>query len=212
MAARYERSKSTLSSFVKKGIDNVKQKYLSNLGIGSPKYVETLKMFESLSKIADGLCGGVESDDEFTKLQHRVVNIHALAVREISVWHTQILRRLRRTAFVKTGWAILLVRDVPCKIFDHILDICTANTSFATTVVRTNKDISVKFTDVRKVMYIFKYCGIIGNLSKDFKNLGKAKVITSEEKSFQLFYKKRNEQLKVTCHFGFWNSHGIPQF
>ena len=54
MAARYERSKSTLSSFVKKGIDDVEQKYLINLGIGSPKYVETLKMFQSLSKIADG--------------------------------------------------------------------------------------------------------------------------------------------------------------
>ena len=94
-------------------------------------------MLQSSARL--GRLWGVESDDEFTKLQHRVVNIHALAVREISVWHTQILRRLRRTAFVKTGWTILLVRDVPCKIFDHILDICTANTSFATTVVRTNQ-------------------------------------------------------------------------
>ena len=55
-------------------------------------------------------------------------------------------------------------------------------------------------------MYIYKYCGIIGILSKDIKNSGKAKVITSEEKSFQLFYTKIIEQLKVTCHFGFWNS------
>ena len=31
-------------------------------------------------------------------------------------------------------------------------------------------------------------------------------MITSEEKSFQLFYTKIIEQLKMTCHFGFWNS------
>ena len=54
-------------------------------------------------------------------------------------------------------------------------------------------------------MYIFRYCDIIGISSKDIKNSGKAKVIT-DEKSFQLFYTKIIEQLKVTCHFGFWNS------
>ena len=47
-------------------------------------------MFESLSRIANGLCGGVESDDEFTKVQHRFVNIHSFAARKISFWHTHV--------------------------------------------------------------------------------------------------------------------------
>ena len=86
----------------------------------------------------------------------------------------------------------MLVRDVPCKVFKHIVDICTANTSYATAVVPTDKDISIKFMHIRKVMFLFKYCGVTGNLGKNFKNLGRAKVVTSEEKPFQLFYKKRN--------------------
>ena len=46
---------------------------------------------------------------------------------------------------------------------------------------------------------------IVRRLSRRIKNSGKTKVIT-DEKSFQLFYTKIIEQLKVTCHFGFWNS------
>ena len=94
-----------LSSFVKEVLEKGKSKYRSNLGIGSPKYVESMKMFENLTKIASGLCKEVETEDEFEKLEHHIVEIHPFAVREISIWHSQIMRRLRKTAFVQTGWS-----------------------------------------------------------------------------------------------------------
>jgi hypothetical protein len=112
-------------------------------------------MFENLAKIADSLCQGVDLDDDFEKLKHRVVPIHTFAVREISVWNAQIRKRLGRKAYVKTGWKIVLVRDLPMKIYEHIEGPCTANTRYATNVSRSSKKDIVQFTDIRKVNYIF---------------------------------------------------------
>jgi hypothetical protein len=41
--------------FVKEVLSNGKAKYLKDLGIGSPKYVESSRMFDNLLKIAGGL-------------------------------------------------------------------------------------------------------------------------------------------------------------
>ena len=65
-----------LSSFVKEVLEKGKSKYRSNLGIGSPKYVESMKMFENFTKIANGLCQEVQTEDEFEKLEHHIVEIH----------------------------------------------------------------------------------------------------------------------------------------
>ena len=122
------------------------------------------------------------------------------------------LQKLRRTPFVKTSWTIILVRYVLLKMFEHILQICTANTSYCTLVTRTAKEDIVKLTDMRKLMYLFKNIEISDNLKKTISNAGTAEVIISQDKPFQLLYKKNKEQLRVSCFFGFWNSHGVPQF
>ena len=56
--------------------------------------------FENFAKIADSLCQGVDSADDFEKLKRRVVPVHPFAVREISVGNTQIRKKLRRKAYV----------------------------------------------------------------------------------------------------------------
>ena len=201
-----------LDEFVKKSLDDAKGKYLRKLGIGHKKYVETLRMFEELSKIAEGLSKEVQSLDEFDKLKYHLVEIHPLATREIAIWHNQLYKKLRRTPFVKTGWTILLIRDVPLKIFEHILSMCTANTSYCTQITLTAKEDIVKLTDVRKLVYLFKNVGISDKLKKTISNAGTAEVIVSHDKPFQLLYKKNKEQLRVSCFFRFWNTHGIPQF
>ena len=145
-----------LSLFLKELLSNGKAKYLKNLAMGSPKYVESYKMFENLLKIASDLCKEVNAVDEFEKLEHHIVEIHPFAVREISIWHSQIIRRLRKKALVQTGWKIVLVRDLPCKILEHIVHICTANTCFATKTTQTKVERIVEFMDMRKVIYIFK--------------------------------------------------------
>ena len=122
------------------------------------------------------------------------------------------LQKLRRTPFVKTSWTIILVRYVLLKMFEHILQICTVNTSYCTLVTRTAKEDIVKLTDMRKLMYLFKNIEISDNLKKTISNAGTAEVIISQDKPFQLLYKKNKEQLRVSCFFGFWNSHGVPQF
>ena len=72
---------------------------------------------------------------------------------------------------------------------------------------------AVEFTDMRKVIYIFKQAAdIYKDLKKTFANLGEAKAIVSEEKPFKLLYKMKKEQLKVECHHGFCNTHEVPQF
>ncbi len=109
-----------LNLFVKEVLSNGKAKYLKDLGIGSPKYVKSWRMFDNLLKIAVGLCKEVNAKDEFDKLEHHIVEMHPFAIREISIWHSQITRRQRKY-----------------KIFEHIVRICTANTCFATKTSRT---------------------------------------------------------------------------
>ena len=193
-------------------LHKTKGKYLRRLGNVNSKYVETLKMFEKLAKIADDLCQGVNSDDDFEKLKHRVVPIHPFAVREMSVWNVQIRKRLRRKAYVKTGWKIVLVRDLPKEIFERIMCLCTANTCYETNISRSSKEDIIQFMDVRKVNYIFKQVGVSTSLKKVISNVGTAKVIVCAEKPFNLVYLKSKEQLKVIAHFGFWNVHGVAQF
>ena len=201
-----------LREILRVSLDKTKGKYLRSLGNVNSKYVETLKMFEKLAKIADDLCQGVNSDDDFEKLKHRVVPIHPFAVREMSVWNVQIHKRLRRKAYVKTGWKIVLVRDLPKEIFEHIECLCTANTCYKTNISRSSKEDIIQFTDVRKVNYIFKQVGVSTSLKKVISNVGTAKVIVCAEKPFKLVYLKSKEQLKVIAHFGFWNVHGVAQF
>ena len=178
-----------LSLFLKELLSNGKAKYLKNLAIGIPKYVESNKLFENLLKMASDLCKEVNAEDEFEKLEHHIVEIHPFAVREISIWHSQIIRRLRKRALVQTGWKIALVRDLPCKIFEHIVRTCTANTCFATKTTQTKVERAVEFTDMRKVIYIFKQAAdIYKDLKKTFANLGEAKAIVSDEKPFKLLY------------------------
>ena len=203
---------SNIREFLHVNLDKTKGKYLRSLVIGNPKYVETLKMFENLAKIADSLCQEVDSDDDFEKLKHRVVPVHPFAVREISVWNAQIRKRHRRIAYVKTGWKIVLVRDLPMKIYEHIECLCTANTRNAINVSRSSKEDIVQFTDIRKVNYVFKQVGVDDSLKKAISNVGTAKVIVCAEKPFKLVYLKSKEQLKVIAHFGFWNVHGVAQF
>ena len=106
------------------------------------------------------------------------------------------LQKLRRTPFVKTSWTIILVRDVLLKMFEHILQICTANTSYCTLVTRTAKEDIVKLTDMRKLMYLFKNIEISDNLKKTISNAGTAEVIISQDKPFQLLYKKKQGAIK----------------
>jgi hypothetical protein len=169
-------------------------------------------MFENLAKISDSLCQGVDSEDDFDKLKHRVVPVHPFAVREISLWNAQTCKRLRRKAYVKTGWKIVLERDLPMKIYEHIDCLCTANTRYATNVSRSSKEDIVQFTDIRKVNYIFKQVGVDDSLKKAISNVGTAKLLVCAEKPCKLVYLKSKEQLKVIAHFGFWNVHGVAQF
>ncbi|CAB4030453.1 Hypothetical predicted protein [Paramuricea clavata] len=183
-------SASNLNLFVEDVLSNGKAKYLKDLPIGSPKYMESSRMFDNLLKIAGGLCKEVIAEDEFEKLEHHIVEIHPFAVLEISIWHCQITRRPKKKALVQTGWKIILVRDLPCKIFEHIVRIlCTANTCFATKTTRTTVEHVVEFTDVRKLMYIFKQAaGIHKDLRKTFAHLGVAKAINCiSRKAIQTF-------------------------
>ena len=93
--------KQDLATFLKKDLSSAKLEYLRGLGVRNCKYVETMKMFENLAKIAEGLCSQVQCDDELKKLEHRVVEINPLAAREIAIWYSQIRKRLRQYCLCK---------------------------------------------------------------------------------------------------------------
>ena len=93
-----------LSSFVKEVLEKGKSKYRSNLGIGSPKYVESMKCSRILQKSQMAFAKKFKPRTN-SKNWSIILLKFTIAVREISIWHSQIMRRLRKTAFVQTGWS-----------------------------------------------------------------------------------------------------------
>ena len=48
-------------------------------------------------------------------------------------------------------------------------------------------------------------------LGRPIRGGEETRLIVSESKPVEFYYSYTTETLRVTCHYGFWNVHGVPQ-
>ena len=149
---------------------------------------------------------------------HPIVDIWPTVERTLMKLHEAIGRRLRSTPTTVSPWLCSFTREIPKEVFEVIWKRTIEHNGFGHNTTETAARIKVLITDKRKSIYVFNRMNDEGVLvkkglllKKTFAGKGSAEVIVSSEKPMTFSYNKNSEVLSLTCHYGFWNSYGIPQ-
>ena len=150
------------------------------------------------------------------------VCLHGMACSELSFWTKSILRRMYFTVKHSHPWMIVLSSRLPKPIFDYIIEVLTCSSSFSVSINdthlakgRAKKERIVRITNKRK-LYQLLCTGVDGNDELNFKKnvagKGHVDLIVSENKPFVITYSYVKENVNIMCHYGSWNTNGVPQF
>lgn len=151
------------------------------------------------------------------------ISTGALFQRESKLWLEAICRRLGGRRRIANPYYAEVTRDIPQEIFSFIVKLFKCVPVFCEPrcfYVKNRKAEVISFTYFPDVLYFFSL--LTGLAKKDVlyymkktlsgARLGnKTKVLVSEEKDLALVYKISKGQLKISFHFGEWNSYGEPQ-
>ena len=75
------------------------------------------------------------------------------------------------------------------------------------------KERTVEINNYRKLCQLFAVAGNFEtSLKKDVPGKSRVNVIVNDSKPFVLTYNEQNEIVTVMCHYGSWNTDGVPQF
>lgn len=143
------------------------------------------------------------------------ISTSALFRHESKLWLEAICRRLggRR---IPNPYYTEVTRNIPQEIFSFIVKLLKPRCFYA----KNRKAEVISFTSFSDVVYFFSL--LTGLAKKDVvfymkrtlsgARLGnKTTVLVSEKKDLALIYKISKRQLKISFHFGEWNSYGEPQ-
>lgn len=148
-------------------------------------------------------------------LLQRRVQVEPMIKSEVSQWFIILRRRMTPSAKANNPWFIKFERGLVKEIFDSIREIVHSSPSHfglqstgSTNITFINKNRLVR--DLKKLTNI-KKDEIKTILAKDFKGtrLGcKADIVVTDKKPFVISYDTRKMQVKVWCHYGYWNELG----
>jgi len=159
-------------------------------------------------------------NDSFSILCQSSLNTGAVLKDEACTWLDLIYRRLSARQRIKRPWYLEFTRDIPKEIF------LALKRAFSTTTnheLRSNvcmegnrNGFSISIAYLPSVLYMFRI--VTGKTIQQLKSYlrrkipgkGKAKVLISRFKVFNLCYKYSKRQMTVSCYYGFWNTHGFP--
>lgn len=75
------------------------------------------------------------------------------------------------------------------------------------------KEQIVRITNRRKMYQLFTVDGNgEPNFKKQLPGRGHVDLIVNENKPFVITYNDSKENVNVMCHYGCWNTNGVPQF
>ena len=146
--------------------------------------------------------------------------LHDMACSELTFWAKSISRRLYFTARHSHPWVVEFSSRLQTLVFEHIIKTLTCSSSFAVNIhlKRTAKERKVKERTVEIINYrkLCQLFAVAGNcetsLKKDVSGKGRVNVIVNDSKPFVLTYNEQKETVTVMCHYGSWNTDGVPQF
>lgn len=148
---------------------------------------------------------------------HKVMDVSSMVAGILSKMHQCIVRRLRSTPTSSSPYYCRFTQEVPKELFDIILNQIIEHNSFGHTSKSTRSVSTVEISDRRKAVYLINRMDEVSTVDesnlfrKQFENKGRAEVLFSKEKPLTLKYSYNSEILNISFHYGYWNSHGIPQ-
>ena len=146
--------------------------------------------------------------------------LHGMACADVRFWEKSILQRLHFTPRHSHPWVVDFVSRLQKLVFEHIVKILTCSSTFAVHINlrRTAKgdrikEQIVKITSYRKLYQLFEVAGDGGkSFKKCVSGKGHVDLIINENKPFVITYNEQKETVHVMCHYGCWNTDGVPQF
>lgn len=146
--------------------------------------------------------------------------LHGMACSELSFWTKSILRRLFFTVKHSHPWMIVFSSRLQKEVYNYIIEVLTCSSSFSVSVNdtylakgRAIKERIVSITNKRKLEQLLS-TAVDHELTfkKDFPGKGHVDLIVSESKPFVIKYSYIKEIVNIMCHYGSWNTSGVPQF
>ena len=172
----------------------------------------SLNILEDFSRVSDwALTQRLERPSK--KYQHDYVQSFPIVKREFNRIRKIPVRKTRPRATLSNKWKTIARRSIPKEIFANV-EHYLADSELVDDVSRTDRRITL--TVNKDMEEFFKQLCKEAERQQDILERpiwggGETRLIVSESKPVEFYYSYKTETLRVTCHYGFWNAHGVPQ-
>jgi len=123
-----------------------------------------------------------------------------------------ILRRLSPRMSTVHPWMICFDVTMAQEVFDVLKKRVLNITSYGLQVEETEKKCICRFMNLRRFVSVFKkFDSHFSRYKKELKGGGFVDLIIDEEQQGVLIYKKNEEKLDISLHYGCWNDFGLRQ-
>ena len=176
----------------------------------------SLNTLEDFSRVSDwALTQRLERSSK--KYQHDYVQSFPIVKREVNRIRKILVWGTRPRTTLHNKWKTIARRSIPKEIFANVERYLADSVSeLVDDVSRTDRRIT--FTVHKDMEEFFKQLCTEAEIQQDVLGRpiwggvgGETRLIVTESKPAEFYYSYTTETLRVTCHCGFWNVHGVPQ-
>ena len=165
----------------------------------------SLNILEDFSRVSDwALARRLERPSK--KYQHDYVQSFPIVKREVNRIRKILVRETRPRTTLHNKWKTIARRSIPNESFANV-ERYLVDSELVDDVSRTDRRISLT---VHKNNFVQRLI-TARRPRKTYSGWGETRLIVTELKPAEFYYSYTTETLRVTCHCGFWNVHGVPQ-
>ena len=176
-------------------------------------------LFKELNRLKEQVLKSYSSVPAREKIAVATCNVHVMACRELLHWKRSILRREFFVAKHSNPWIDLFSYRLQREVFDHVVEMLTCTSTFGVNIQRhlngnrEDKEKVIEVVHKRKLERWFSGVNSYGEgFRRDIKGKGYTDVLVDTNKPFQIKYTYSSEVVQIKCHYGAWNTEGVPQF
>ena len=173
-------------------------------------------LFKELRCFTDKLVQKYDAKNKKEELlcSMEISGIRSLVVSEALFWNKVILRRMRKTPRQGCPYRIDISHRLNKEIFEnlHAMLTCVSEYGLDTVVGKSRNSTTINIWHFRKLELFFK--DILDERYVSFeKNVQGCclKLLVNNEKLFTIKYNYTLEKLELSCFYGKWNIHHVPQ-
>ena len=171
--------------------------------------------FKELGSAKDLIVKKYEATCERQKLHYAMElgKVHTLVAKEVLYWKKVIQRRMHKTPRHSCPYRIDLSYRLSEEIFSCIKNLLTCVSQYGLEIHKSKGSTTIKIWSKRKLELFFNDVlgAANGGLPTKVVKNATVKILISEQKVFTLKYTKAPERREITCFYGVWNEHHVPQ-